>query len=303
MQLSNTVKNILFIALGIVALSILPGIINSFKSGYEKYLDTKTKVGVIVINETLCDSYKHQKILHKYFKDDDIKAILIKMECPGGAAGTSQALFNEIITLKTKYPKPIITLVENICASGGYYIASATDYIIAPGSAIIGSIGTGFSYVFQLKEFIEQFKIRSIPLTAGQYKNTANPLVDMTEQEKQLLQTLLNDSYEQFVSDVAGQRKINPAQKNIWAEGKIFTARQALGLKLIDELGSSSTAITIIKERAKIDDEIKWVCEAKKEGLMSWLGYNDNDSCGLFNRFFTMFFNAIEQRYGKPVIN
>lgn len=297
MELSPTIKKVGSVALVITVFTFLPGILSSLKDKFGTALESRDQVAVIQIKETLTDSSKFHKQLHTYFKDNTIKAIVIKMECPGGAAGTSQAVYNEIKTLKATYPKPIVTLVENMCASGGYYIAAATDYIIAPGSALVGSIGTAFSNVFQLREFLEQFKIKTVPLTAGTYKAAANPLADMTPAEKELLQTLLNDSYDQFISDIAQARSLDAATHKQWGDGKIFTARQAAELKLVDEVGSYSSLLTYLKEKAGISEDVKWVCEAKKRSVLDWIsGQQDDDSCGIFGAFADVLITKVEQR-------
>ena len=109
------------------------------------------------------------------------------MECPGGASGTSQTIFDELKALKKENPKPVVVLVENICASGGYNIACAADYIIAPGSAIIGSIGASLPYLFNVKELLEKINVKYTPIKAGTYKNVTNPFVEMTPQEDRFI--------------------------------------------------------------------------------------------------------------------
>lgn len=297
MELSPTLKKIGSVALVITVFTFLPGILSTIKDKFGGALETRDQVAVVPVTQTLTDSAKLNKQLHTYFKDESIKAIVLKMDCPGGAAGTSQAVFNEIKSLKTIYPKPVITLIENMCASGGYYIASATDYIIAPGSAMVGSIGTAFSNILQLREFLEQFKIKTVPLTAGTYKAAANPLADMTPAEKELLQGILNDSYNQFIDDVAQARSLDPKTHKQWADGKIFTARQALQLKLVDEIGSYSSLLAYLKEKAGITGDIKWVCQEKKRTILDWFsGKEDDDTCGIFGTFADVLIAKVEQR-------
>jgi protease IV len=205
MRLYDYVRNIFLI---FVLLQIAPIFIENIRKQYRKYVEHVTHVGVVAIKGVIYQSDQYNKILRTYFKDKSIKAILIKMDCPGGAAGSSQAIFNEIEYLKKEYPKPIVTLVENMCTSGGYYIASATDHIVAPGSAIVGSIGTSIPYLFKIKGFLELLKIRNESVKAGHYKDITNPFVDMSAEDRVLLQSLLDDSYQQFVRDVASKRKL-----------------------------------------------------------------------------------------------
>ncbi len=267
-------KNVFLI---LIFLQIAPGMFESIRKQYGIYLEPHTRIGVIPMKGMLHDSSYYNRYLMKYFKDSSIKAIIIKMECPGGASGTGQAIYSEIMKLKKEYKKPIITLVENVCASGAYHIASATDYIITPPSAIIGSIGAYFPYLFKLKEFIEQFKIRHEPLLAGSYKAATDPLYDTTPEQKAMLQSMLDDTYDQLVQDIARNRKLSLKTKGQWADGKIFTGRQALKLGLVDKLGSASDVIYMIKEKALIEGEIDWVYPPQVRTIWSMFGGGHQD--------------------------
>src|SRR3989304_1517040 len=143
MTFYESLRNIFIILL---FLQLAPALVEGIRKQCSKYLEPKTAVGVISIRGLLYDSSRYNKELNNYFKNSSIKAILLKIECPGSASGTGQAIFNEILELKKEYPKPIVALVENVCASGGYLIASGCDYIVAPGSALIGSIGSALPY-------------------------------------------------------------------------------------------------------------------------------------------------------------
>ncbi len=278
MTFFDYLKNIFFI---LIFLQLAPGIITVIQKQYGSYLTPSSKVGVISIAGQISKSDKYNKLINKYFKDDSIKAILLKIESPGGASGSAQLIYNEIKQLKKEYSKPIITLVENICTSASYYIAAATDLIIAPPSALIGSIGTSFPYMFQLQELMNNYKVNHIPLVAGDFKNATNPLVPMTNENKTMLQSLLNDSYHKFISDVALSRNLNKKEHKKWANGQIFTGQQALALGLVDKIGSGYEAEKIIKDKALIEDQVEWIKEKQKKGLLGFLSQNetgDNES-------------------------
>lgn len=301
MKFFEYLKNIFLV---LIFIQFVPILFESIKKQYGKYLSPQTEVAVIGIKGVLYNSAHYNKYLTKYFKDKDIKAILLKIESPGGAAGTSAAIYSEIMQLKKEYPKPIITLVENVCASGGYYIASATDHIIAPGSAMIGSIGAAFPSIFQLKSFIEKYDVQAKALKAGDYKNTGNPLVDITAQETAMLQGVLDDSYAQFTQDVAHARTILSLEKHKeWADGKIFTARQAYNLKLIDELGSAYNAVSYLKKAAKIEGDIEWIKPPVKSPLASLFGESETDEdTSMFSSFAGALCTEVEQRFLTPKI-
>ena len=295
MTFFDYLKNIFLI---LILLQIAPSIIESIRKQYGRYLEPRTPVGVLSIKGVLYDSSYYSKYLQKFFKNNAIKAILLKMECPGSASGTGQALFNEIQALKQEYPKPIVVLVENVCASGGYWLASAADYIIAPSTALIGSIGAYFPYLFQLKSFIEDYKIRYESVKAGTYKTVADPFVDLAPEERALLQSVLDDTYQQLTQSIAKARKLSINTITEWADGKIFTGNQAHKLGLIDEIGSAQNAIKVIKEKALIEGEIEWVHPPKKDGVLGKLfgaGREDGDS-SMFSNLLSTLWNFIETR-------
>lgn len=272
MTFTDLLKNFFFI---LVIVQIAPPIVQNLVKQYHAIIEQRTKVAILPIKGVLYDSTYLIKRLRKLFENQEIKAILIRMECPGGASGTTQIICEELKALKKENPKPVIVLVENICASGGYKIAIAADYIIAPGSAIIGSIGATLPYLFNVKELLEQYKVKYTPITAGNFKNAANPFVEMTQDEKSMLQGITDDAYDQFIKDVSESRKLSLTTTKDWAEGKIFTGRQAQKMGLIDEVGSLETAIKALKKKAMIEGKIEWVHPPSKFSLWKFMSGND----------------------------
>lgn len=255
----------------LILLNIAPSLIVGIKDQYFAFLSPQTKIGVITIDSMIDSSEPYTKHLRHYFKDHEIKALLLKIESPGGTPGSCQAIFQEIQHLKKKYPKPIIVLTENMCASGAYYIACACDSIIASPACIIGSIGARFTTFFDTKKLLQQYNIEPHTIASGKYKGAMNPFETVTPEQKAMLQEVANNTYEQFAHDVAIARKLSFAQKEIWADGKIFTGQQALKLKLIDQLGSYSVAVNKIHTVAPIEGEIQWI----KSHNDKWVGWAD----------------------------
>lgn len=305
-----TLKNILLIILFFLLFPVIPKLTESIQHFYSAHFDPRAHVAVLPIKGIIYNAESYTKQLKKFFKDESIRAILIKMECPGGASGSAQAIFSEILNLKKQYQnKFIVTLVsDNMCASGGYYIACATDYIIAPDSALIGSIGVRFSNLvyFQLKDLMEAHHIKYKPIKAGAYKNITDPLIDRTAPETALLQSVLDDTYQQFIEDVAHHRRLSLKDTSEWADGKIFTGRQAKKLGLIDDVGSFSLAEKIIKERTLIEGEIYWVYPPKKSGLFKLFASSDDResqmNSGWIGSVVNQVCNKLEQRYGSDQI-
>lgn len=291
MKVAEYLKNLFFFLL---ILQFAPPIISNITKQFTRMLEARTKVGELKIGGLIENSAPHLKYIKKFFKNPDIKGILLRFESPGGAGGSSQIIFEEIEKLKKEYPKPVVALVENVCASGAYYIACAGDHIIAPGNATIGSIGGAFRFLFQMKSFIEYHNIFYKSLKAGKFKGTGDMFVDMTPEEEALLQEVLNDAYAQFAQAVSKKRNLSLAEKDKWAEGKIFTGRQALKLGLIDALGARSDAVAKIKELGLIEGKIEWVRPPKKTGFAALFGDDENDDStemSLAHRVFSSFAN------------
>lgn len=285
-------KNIFFV---LIILQILPSLVEGLRKQYGNYFESKSQVGVIKIDKVIYDSNPYIKQLQTFFKNSDIKAIVLQIDSSGSASGSGQALHDEILMLKKEYLKPIFTKIENTCASGAYWTAAATDYIIAPGTALVGSIGATFSHLFQLKDFLNNYKISTIALKAGTYKGAGDPFVETTAIEQAMLQGVLDNSYEQFVQSIAEARKLSIASADQWADGKIFTGQQALKLGLIDELGSTHALIKIIKERALVEGEIEWIYHQEPHGFLSSL-FGQSEDGSFFKSCLTNVYTFVEQR-------
>lgn len=266
--LSEYAKSIFFL---LIFLQFVPPLLKALKEQYGTLLKVHTNVGKINFDTAIMDSTFYAKHLKAFFKDPDIKAILLSIESPGGAAGSCQALFNEIQELKKRYPKPIICLSENMCTSGAYYIACATDKIICTRSALVGSIGTTLTTLFNLKELAQNWHINTETISAGAYKNATNQFTTLTPEQKTMLQSVADSSYEQFTADVAKARKISLTNKDEWANGKIFTGEQALALHLIDMNGSYSQAVATLKSMAPIEGSINWIEPQEKLSFLDRL--------------------------------
>ncbi len=281
MSLFDIFKNIAIIA---ISLQLGPMVLKSIKDQYTNYFESPTQVGILSIQGVIYDSVPYTKKLYKLFRDPKIKALLIDMNCFGSAAGTGQIMFSEITSLKKKYAKPVVVLVENICTSGGYLIACAGDYIIAPSAAIIGSIGSYFATI-QLNKFLEMHKVHTDQTQSN--TKTTNPLATLTDKEIELVQGLQKDLYQEFTHMVAKARKLSLTRLEDWADGKIFTGKQALKLGLIDEIGTMEKAINVIREKALIEGDIEWIKVSIKGSLLDFFAdENDNVVASALNNIF-----------------
>ncbi len=278
-KITEYIKNIFLL---LVLIQFLPFLFNNFRSIVKDIFEPKTKIGLISINSPIFSSDYYTKELQRNFKNPDIKAIVLHFKnAPGGTAGAGQVIHMQLKELKKMFVKPILAVVEDTCGSAAYYIASATDYIIAAPSSDVGSIGVYIARP-QLKDFIEQFKIKYDVTQAGEYKTTGNPLLPITQPQLEMLQKITDDCYEQFVSDVAQSRPKLSKNTKEWADGKIFTGRQGLKIGLVDELGTLLSAEKILKDKLLIKGDIEWI-KPESAGFIGTLFGHESEESKNFN--------------------
>jgi protease IV len=301
-RINSYLKTVFFI---IIIMQITPPIVKNLLKYLETSTNPKNKIGYIVINEAIYSSTEYIKQLHGFFKDSEIKAIILKLDSPGGAAGSSQALMQEIESLKSQHPKPIVTYIENICVSGAYYVASATDQIIATGSAVVGSIGSKIRTQFNVKKLLEKYDVTTETISSGTHKMILDPFSDMTPEHRQCLQDLSNDTYKQFVADIAERRHLPIETSSDWAEGKLFTGKQAYELKLVDKIGNLSTAIEFIKKHIIPGSRpVVLVNVPQKNVVQKWFQQSDESfDADIEQSVANKLFNKFVQYLETPKIN
>jgi len=217
-------------------------------------------------------------------EDPSIKAILIRINSPGGSAAASQELYMEVKKAREN-GKVVVASMGDTAASGGYYVACGADMIVANPGTITGSIGVIFS-TLQYNELLEEYGIRSNVIKSGKYKDIGSPLRNMTDEEKEILQGMIDDIYMQFVDDVAEARNMDKGVVMDLADGRIFTGRQAKELGLIDELGNYQDAIDLAAEMAGIEGKPKLVEYGKASFFEEFFGLMGREvGYGLAERF------------------
>jgi len=217
------------------------------------YASSGGNIGIIEINGMIFSSKKIIEDLNIFRKQEAIKAIIIRIDSPGGGIGPSQEIYREI--MKTRKEKKIIASMGSVAASGGYYVASATNGIIANPGTITGSIGVIMEYA-NIMEIAKKIGISPVVIKSGKYKDMGSPLRDLKDSEKKLFQELVDELHLQFVNDVAKARSINTQTMSKLADGRVYTGQKALSLKLIDRLGNLDDAVRWAGEMAKIKGEL-----------------------------------------------
>ena len=214
-------------------------------------LETETtvgaRIGIVEAKGTIgeaapagIDSDKIVKLLKKYERDDDIKAIVLRVDSPGGAVAPSQEIHDAVKRIKAR--KKVVVSMGGMAASGGYYISAPADRIFAEPGTLTGSIGVIFLH-FNVRGLLEWAKVEETTLKSGKYKDTLSPFRPIQETDREEIQSISDDVYSQFVQAVAQGRGMPEARVREIAEGRIYTGKRAKELKLVDELGGFDDAI------------------------------------------------------------
>jgi protease-4 len=220
----------------------------------ERQGNSTGNIGIVEIKGMILSSKQIIKDIKAFQEDDAIKAIILRIESPGGGIGPSQEIFREVMKIKTD--KKVIASMGSVAASGGYYIASATDGIMANSGTITGSIGVIMEYA-NIMEIAKKIGISPVVIKSGEYKDMGSPLRELEESEKILFQELVDDLHLQFVTDVANSRKMDIQTIASLADGRVYTGRQAVTLKLIDRIGNLDDAVRWAGELAGIAGKLK----------------------------------------------
>jgi protease-4 len=210
------------------------------------------KVGVIEIFGVIADSKQVIEQLHDFRDNDSIKALVLRIDSPGGGVGPAQEIYQEVKAVDAL--KPIVVSMGSVTASGGYYIAAGAREIVANPGTITGSIGVIMEFA-NVRELLDKIGLGSVVVKSGDYKDIGSPTREMTEAERTILQELIDDVHRQFVDSVAEGRHIDPAEVSSIADGRIFTGRKAMELGLVDRMGNLEVAIKLAAELAGIDGE------------------------------------------------
>ena len=181
--------------------------------------------------------------------DNNVKAVVLRINSPGGTVGASQAIYEEVARLAEK--KPVVVSMGDVAASGGYYVAAPADVIVANPGTITGSIGVVFE-TLTFYDLMEKVGLDNVTVASGKYKDTGSPFRPMRSDERELLEEMLDDIYEQFVNHVATARDMDLAEVKKLADGRIYSGAQAKEVGLVDELGNFHDAVRIAAEKGGI---------------------------------------------------
>jgi protease-4 len=264
------------VCLSVIAIAIFIGIV--FEGGV-----TGDKVAVVDIQGVIADPYEVNRMLREFGDRDDVKAVVLRIESPGGAVGPSQEIHGEILRLREK--KTVVASLGTVAASGGYYAAVAAHRIMANPGTITGSIGVIVEFI-NAKELLGKIGLKGYVVKSGKYKDVGSPLRDMSKEEQELIQSLINDVNGQFIRAVAEGRGLKTEEVEKIADGRIFTGSQAKELKLVDELGGLSDAIALSAKLAGIEGEPS-VIYPEREKISIWKTFTGGASIDSLAELFT----------------
>jgi protease-4 len=242
------------------------------------------KVAVVPIEGEILEARDTVDALRKYADNESVKAIVVRINSPGGAIAPSQEIYSAIRRTRRDSGKPIVASMDSVAASGGYYIAAACDTIVANPGTITGSIGVILQW-FDLKELIQWAKLKPETITSGALKDAGSPYRELTAAERAYFQNIVTQLHTQFVRDVAqgreGKLKLDEVARI--ADGRVFTGEEALKLKLVDELGSIDDAVRTAGKLAGMSGEPARLWPKRREDRLLDL-LTDSETASLLER-------------------
>ncbi|NOY05698.1 MAG: signal peptide peptidase SppA [Chlorobi bacterium] len=264
--MNNSTKWILGIFAGFLGLAILifavaifmftAAVSGSFRGAFDEDEEITGSgsgaVAVIELMTPITSPDKFVSLCKRYRKRSSVKAIVVRINSPGGAVAPSQEMYEEL--RKTREVKPVVISMSSVAASGGYYVALGGTRILANPGTITGSIGVVSQFI-NTGELMKKIGVSQTTIKSGKFKDLGNPWRRMTEAEKEYWQRTINEVYSQFVKAVARERAIDEDSVRRIADGRVYTGSQAVSIGLIDSLGTYEDAIALAAKLGNITGE------------------------------------------------
>ena len=247
----NPLVMALLIVCAIFIFFVILALLMSHQTGRSARFALGDKVGVIEMTGVITSATDILEDLRDFREDSAIKAIVLRIDSPGGSVAPSQEIHDAV--KKTAELKPVVVSMGSVTASGGYYIAVAGQQIVANPGTLTGSIGVIMEFA-NYEELLKKIGWQNIVVKSGRFKDIGSPNRAMSDADRQLLQMMIDDVQSQFVSAVAQGRHLSLEKVREVADGRVMTGRQALAAGLVDKLGGLETAIDLAAELAGIDD-------------------------------------------------
>ncbi len=243
----------LAVALGVTALIVAVAAAAVLALGWERPQKLfGDKVGLVEVRGLISDSQPVLDALAQFRRDDGVKAVVLRVDSPGGGVAASQEIYRQVTKLKAV--KPVVCSMGGVAASGGLYISSPCTRIVANPGSITGSIGV-ISTIPDLQGLLAKLGVRIQTIKTGPLKGAGQFNRPLTEAERAMIERIGNDLYEQFLGDVARARHIPVEKLRTIADGRVFSGRRAKELGLVDELGNLSDAVRLAAKLGGIKGE------------------------------------------------
>lgn len=260
----------LFIGLIVIGVGSMVSNLGSLGAGEFKPLVTKSQhaVGVVEIEGEIVMSKDFAQSLERLVENKDIKSIVVRIDSPGGAVGASEEMYRAI--KKARETKPVVCSMGTVAASGGVYAAMGCQKIVANRGTLTGSVGV-IVMSPNVKDFIQQWGVSMTVIKSGKYKDSGSPFREVTEDDRALLQSVVNSAYKQFVDVIVAERNLPRADVEKFADGRVLSGDEALAVGLIDEHGDIYRAAKVALTLAGDESEPELVYPEKEEGIYSLL--------------------------------
>jgi protease-4 len=220
----------------------------------EMILAGKDGVAIVRVEGPILDSYQTVEELKTFSENPLVKAIVVRIDSPGGGVAPSQEIYNAVKRVRKEKNMTVVASMGTVAASGGYYIAVATDRILANPGTLTGSIGV-IMQLANFQELLEKVGVKNIVVKSGKFKDIGSPFRPMQDEDRKLLQSVMNDVHRQFIEVVAEGRSLDLAEVELLADGRVYTGQQAKSILLVDDIGDLHDAIKLAGELGGIEGE------------------------------------------------
>ncbi|MEJ5300293.1 MAG: signal peptide peptidase SppA [Thermodesulforhabdaceae bacterium] len=261
---------------------------------WDKKEDLKTgpQIGIIWVKGLIADSREYIEGLKFFRENPKVKAIILRVDSPGGGVSAAQEIYREVE--KTKSVKPVVASLGGMATSGGYYISCIANKVVANPGTVTGSIGA-IAVFPNFEKLFEKIGYSTVVIKSGEFKDTGNPSRPMTPEEETLLKDTILEVHDQFVKDVARARGMEESAVRQIADGRILTGAKAKSLGLVDELGNLQDAIELAKSLAHIEGKPQVIYHEKKKKLLDII-LGEEATSNLRDLLFSTF-HPIQWRY------
>lgn len=235
---------------------------------FQKEIPLRARVALVRIEGPIMEAKTIVDEIKGHVKDNSVKAIVVRVDSPGGGVVPSQEIYGEV--KKAALAKKVVVSMGSVAASGGYYISAPASRIIANPGTITGSIGV-IMEVPNLKGLMDKIGVKTEVVKSGRHKDLVSLFRGIGDEERMILQSVMDDVHDQFITAVAEGRKMSIEDVKRLADGRIFSGRQALKMRLVDELGDLEHAIASAAKMVGIEGEPEVVRKKEKSRILEML--------------------------------